>query len=203
MAGYGATENGTLRSLRFLAESITSLDAEQITVRGFGKSGACEGDSGGPLLVRGADGAPLVAGVMSLGSASCLDEDTYVRLDAIEGWVNATVEAAPPSSRECGAISPEGRCFYGNAVWCEGGQLKGDACAAPKRCGWAGDRNGFRCVLASGDPCSGVDSVGACVGDAALWCYGGTLYRQPCGPCGVCRVEGATGRPVCTVEPGD
>jgi hypothetical protein len=197
LAGYGLTETGTTRSLRFVVESIIGIDTETITVSGFGKSGACNGDSGGPLLIRGPDGAMVVAGVMALGSATCLENDTYVRLDAIQDWVLANVGSYLATEAECGAITAQGRCLYGSAMWCAGTKLSAAACTGLKRCGWDSRQEGFRCVDRSADPCDGLDSVGACVGDNASRCEGGVLERHSCAPCNTCRLDGRTGNPVC------
>jgi hypothetical protein len=202
LAGYGITEEGTVGGLRFLTEAITALDPATITVAGFGATGACEGDSGGPLLVRGRDGSPRVVGVLTVGSASCTGADDYVRLDAVQGWMQATIGSGAPDDADCGTIpSQQGRCLYGTAVWCSGMQLLAEHCMAGKECGWDGSQAGFRCVDSQSDPCDGVDSVGGCRDGAALSCRGGTLVRQTCAPCGTCRVDGTTGSPGCEARP--
>ena len=203
LAGYGLTEANTAGNLRFAAEPIVAVAAASITVGGSGETGACAGDSGGPILVRGPDGAPRVAGVLSLGAPSCVGEDRYERLDAIQDWIASTIGAAPASNLECGAIDGAGRCFFGSAVWCTGTELASDACTSGRRCGWSTAEQGFRCVEPAADPCDGVDSVGACQEGAAAACSNGVLVRQTCAPCGTCRVNGRTGSPECAVQSPD
>jgi Trypsin len=87
LAGYGLTEDRQVGALAFLMESLAEITATTLRVDGAGVSGACLGDSGGPLLVRGTDGAPIVAGVLSQGSASCVNGDSYVRTSAVMGWL--------------------------------------------------------------------------------------------------------------------
>ena len=119
-------------SLGFLVESITliTVDGSSITVSGFGASGGCEGDSGGPLLMRGTDGGVEVAGVLSIGSATCREDDTYARLDTIRDWIQTVTGPYVPVDLGCGGVGPEGRCFYGTAVWCSGSaQLSATACS--------------------------------------------------------------------------
>ena len=196
MAGYGLTETSILGSLRFLVESITTIDSISITVSGFGASGGCDGDSGGPLLVRAADGSVEIAGVLSTGSASCTEEDIYERLDGIQGWVQSVTGAYTSGDRACGTITTAGRCLNDVAVWCASGQLEALDCSGVDACGWSGPAAGFRCVPSAADPCQGVDSVGACRDDVALQCIHGNLQQRPCG-CSTCRLDGATGAPVC------
>ncbi len=198
LAGYGITLSSTPRSLQFLVETVTSVDSEMITVDGFGSSGACVGDSGGPLLVRAADGAAVVAGVLSRGSSTCRDHDKYVRLDSIEAWIRPIVGEYVSGDAECGTISDRGRCLYGTALWCAGAKLVARVCDLGTQCGWDVAQSAFRCVTTSSDPCEGIDSVGACVASVAERCNSGELERQSCAPCKGCRIDGRTGQPVCS-----
>ena len=196
MAGYGETEMESVGSLRFLVESITTVDGSSITVSGFGASGGCEGDSGGPLLMRGTDGGVEVAGVLSIGSATCREDDTYARLDTIRDWIQTVTGPYVPVDLGCGGVGPEGRCFYGSAVWCSGAQLSVTACSGGESCGWDPAQMGYRRVSSGTDACQGVDSIGGCEDGAARWCDRGTLASEPCG-CAPCRIDGTTGKPSC------
>ena len=65
-------------------------------------SGACFGDSGGPLLANdlvGQDGAPTEVGITSRGEGNCSTTapDTFTRVDAISPWAGAVIAAAAPS----------------------------------------------------------------------------------------------------------
>ena len=196
MAGYGSTESGTTGDLRFLVESIAAIDAASITVSGFGASGACLGDSGGPLLIRGADGRVEVAGVLSTGSASCRETDTYIRLDPIRGWIQALTGPFASSDPGCGGIASEGRCLYGSALWCSGAVLLSDVCRGGESCGWDPAQMGYRCVPSGTGACQGIDSIGICEAGAARWCSRGSLTSQACG-CAPCRIDAASGKPSC------
>jgi hypothetical protein len=145
-------------------------------------------------------GAPRVLGVLSDGSASCMGEDVYVRVDALQSWIESIAGTASQDS-DCGTITAEGRCFYGSAVWCRGTQLAATPCGATMQCGWDSAQGGFRCVDPSADPCDGVDAIGACRNGAAMDCNGGVLRKKECGACGACKAEGQTGAPYCTASP--
>ncbi|HEY3499147.1 MAG TPA: S1 family peptidase, partial [Polyangiaceae bacterium] len=197
LAGYGLTEAGDIRELRYLAEPIVELDDESFVVNGFGANGACLGDSGGPLLVRHATGPAIVAGVLSAGSASCLMRDRYIRLDALAEWVT-TIAGAPAAGAEtCGGITEEGRCLYGSAFHCDQQTLVAEPCSGELACGWDPESGGFRCVEAARAACVGVDSVGACRDDVVESCRAGVLEREACSCGGVCRIDGKTGAPHC------
>ncbi len=197
MAGYGITRSQPARALHFLVESVVSSDATTITVSGFDASGACEGDSGGPLLARGRDGSPVVVGVLSAGSAGCRGKDEYARVDTLREWVERVVATSATGNRACGGITAEGRCLYGNALWCAGNELVTTTCTSGQHCGWDRDAAGFRCVDSSTDPCGGVDSIGACRGDGTARCPNGVLQQSPCTCGATCRAHGQTGTPYC------
>jgi hypothetical protein len=197
LAGYGLTEAGDIRELRFLAERIVEMDERHFVVDGFGANGACLGDSGGPLLVRARSGAARVVGVLTTGATSCVGRDRYVRLDALAEWVSEVVGSLAAIDEACGGITDEGRCLYGSAMFCDKGQLVAQPCAGGEACGWDGAARGFRCVEGGRSPCDGVDSVGACLDGVPSWCNAGILESQACGCDDVCGIDGKTGGPRC------
>jgi hypothetical protein len=197
LAGYGLTEDDMLKELRFLVEPLVSVDSENLIVTGSGVSGACLGDSGGPLLVRDPSGAVAVAGVLSAGSSSCLEEDRYVSVTAALDWIARVAAPNPGAPVACGGIDAQGRCLYGSALYCSENGLVAEACSGGTRCGWDRTAAGFRCVAPSVDTCDGLDSFGACLQGAATFCNDGRLERQACACGDVCRVDGKSGRPVC------
>lgn len=196
LAGFGATEARASFERRFVVESVANVTPDSIVVDGQGRSGACLGDSGGPLLIRGTDGSVQVAGLLSAGAAHCLGLDQYTRLDTIEDWVlERTGDFTKPAP--CGGISREGSCFFGRSVWCDAGTLQSETCVAPAACGWSADENGYRCIGRALDVCEGMDAAGICSGSAAERCDRGTRVSESC-TCGrVCARSPQTGNVEC------
>jgi hypothetical protein len=91
LAGYGTTETDATGKRLFATERISDVDEAFITVDGAGRSGACSGDSGGPLLVTTQAGEPAVVGILSVGSADCRGIDRYVRVDRAWRWLSEQV----------------------------------------------------------------------------------------------------------------
>lgn len=151
LAGAGLAEDNSTGELRFTAESISDLDASSISVDGKGVSGACLGDSGGPLLARGSDGSARVIGILSRGSDSCKGVDDYTRVDAVNSWLGLS-EAPPIDSPGCGDLDAAGVCQAHTAMWCRDEKLVVQACSATQSCRWNPDAGGFRCQPA--DPCT-------------------------------------------------
>ena len=198
LAGFGRTESGIDSGLRFLVESIVAVDPTSFRVDGFGVTGACEGDSGGPLLTRSSDGSLVAAGILTAGDPACRGQDRYLRLDAVSDWVEAIAGTFLVPELECGAIGEEGRCLSGGALWCQAGLLQtADCTATGQACGWDPAQAGFRCVDPRADPCRGIDGVGACDGRTALTCIAGALETTLCSACESCRLDGRTGAPYC------
>lgn len=90
LAGYGRTENETVGALLFTQEPVVSVEADRIRVDGKGLSGACEGDSGGPLLRTTDAGAFELVGVLSTGADSCVDIDEYILVRSALRWLETT-----------------------------------------------------------------------------------------------------------------
>jgi hypothetical protein len=102
LAGVGETETGDTGQLRFVREPIVDVNATEIRVDGMGRSGACGGDSGGPVLIADRDGMFRVAGVLDRGAPSCLGVDVFIKVEAFAEWLHATTgisAAASPCER--------------------------------------------------------------------------------------------------------
>jgi hypothetical protein len=94
LAGFGLTEDDVIGQLRFAQEQVSAVDDETITVDGMGESGACIGDSGGPLIVDDPDSNKLrVVGILTVGSPSCSDLDLYQRLGPVSDLIQDAIDA--------------------------------------------------------------------------------------------------------------
>jgi len=201
VAGYGLTEANAPKGLRFAVEPIVELTDSKLRIDGSGRSGACEGDSGGPLLARGSDGSVLVLGTLSAGQATCVGRDSFVRADSLGDWLAANLPSADPAGGvPCGQISASGSCSYGSALHCVDGALQVEACASDQRCGWDMGANRFGCVAADADPCQGAGSLGVCDGDQAVTCVRGNRVTTDCAACGTCQYATGTGAPQCVAH---
>ena len=195
LAGYGENDLGLDDARLFAIEAIDGVDGSAITTAGFGLSGGCLGDSGGPLLARADDGSVVVLGILSSGSVSCRGVDHFARVDRAIAWLDAT-GAAVASSPDCGELSLEGRCFDGHPVWCEHGRTVTSACAVNEICGYSEARAAYRCVDAS-RACSG-DAFGTCASGRVIRCAAGQPEAEECSACGArCGFEPTTGRAAC------
>lgn len=197
LAGWGLTESGAPNGLRFAVESVVELNDTKIRVHGLGRSGACEGDSGGPMLIRGTDGRPTVAGILSTGSASCLERDSYIRGDLIAEWMPSILPAETEAPIVCGAITKAGRCLYGSESHCVDGALITTHCGDEQVCGWSKALQRYDCMTPVGDPCKGYGSSGLCDHQIAYSCEAGKLSAVDCGPCSICQYDPTSGQPAC------
>jgi hypothetical protein len=194
LAGYGVTESGARGALSFVVERLSEVDAATLVADGHGQSGACEGDSGGPMLVRDLDagGRVAVAGILSFGDGDCLGRDHYVRVDAFSSWLGEvaprTLEEPAPAS-DCANIDEEGACFLDGAIWCAGGTPVSERCPEGRSCGWSPVDRGYRCTP---DPACVGDERGACTSGAVVACARGTRTVTACAAgCDYDRVTGA------------
>lgn len=92
LAGFGLTQEPGAEGRSFVVESVSEVGSEQVLVDGRGVSGACLGDSGGPLLWREPSGRVGVVGILSGGSRDCLGTDAYVRLSAAAKFITDNIE---------------------------------------------------------------------------------------------------------------
>jgi hypothetical protein len=195
LAGYGVRDDGSIASeLEFLVELVVELGADTIVVDGEGRTGACSGDSSGPLLTRDRTGTLVVAGVLSQGTASCVHVARYVRADRIYEWVLAQTQSATVPESDCAGVTSRGFCNRGLATWCDGQTIRIDACDEGRVCGWRSPV-GYRCVSLEQDACAGVSEVGACADTASRSCVDGELVERDCSACGLtCAWDATLGR---------
>lgn len=185
LAGYGGTELGEIGSLRFASEAISALEPGSIEVHGRGHSGACGGDSGGPLLARDDEGRVRVIGLLDSGHVSCVQDDHYSRVDVLASWWPFDWRGPGALDRGCEGLDDEGSCVRGRAVRCgEDGRVEVEVCDADEVCGQRSDEPGFTCVRPDDDVCNGAGSRSWCDGSLLVRCEGGDQAVHDCGACG-------------------
>ncbi len=199
LAGYGVSESPSSSVRRFVAETVTAIEDTSLVVSGGELSGACAGDSGGPLLGRALDGFLRVYGILGSGALICRGDDHYTRLDREPEWEGlrgSTASGADPET--CGAITQQGRCYGTAAVWCEEGRLERTACSSGQACGFSPSVAGYRCGDPAADPCGGVPDSGRCDAFRALLCRDGALLQVDCAECAdQCVISPTSGRVAC------
>ena len=202
VAGYGFDENGAQGSRTFLVERVLLVQDQEVRVSADGFGGACLGDSGGPLLIRGGDGRVEVLGVLSHGSSSCYGADSYARVDTVAAWLSQQIAGAPgvpqPEGLAYSTLTTAGRCFGDVAVWREGKEAHRELCRDGRACGFDAAAGGFRCVLAGTDPCLGITDVGDCAGTTTRRCLAGRVQTHDCALCEAgCGFSPASGAASC------
>ncbi len=193
--GYGATNIwGTQRNSRQLwaVQEVVDLSAIDFIVDGYGESGICYGDSGGPSLRTMADGVVRTIGCLSWGAQLCAHQDHFVRTDTECDFIN---EHVPP----CEGETEEGRCEGHVAVFCSDQTAVRDDCSLADLSVCGADEQGHkRCVP---DPCLGETEGGRCDGDEAVFCVQGEVTRERCSEQDlVCRGD-AAGSHRCVPDP--
>ncbi|MEZ4385132.1 MAG: trypsin-like serine protease [Nannocystaceae bacterium] len=204
LAGFGATHLGEIGGLRFASEAIVAVDEEHIVVDGRGRSGACGGDSGGPLLGRDDRGRVRVVGLLDSGHVSCVRDDHYTRADALADWWPFDWREAEAVDRGCEGLDAEGVCVRGQAMRCGADDaLVVERCGAEERCGQRSDEAGFTCVAAADDACDGAGSEPVCDGDLLIRCEGGGQVVEDCACGGSCAEWTPGGSAGCVAVSGD
>jgi hypothetical protein len=205
LAGYGADAVGDVGQRTFSVEAVLEIGDSVITVSAGGLSGACFGDSGGPLLIRANDGHASMAGVLRAGAVSCFGRDSYTRIDILADWLVAEGNLAllkPSSDIVHETLGGVGRCFDNQAVWFEAGQLRASSCDGD--CGWSSSAGGYRCLAAGTEPCGGVSELGSCKDGVAMRCVRGHVEHDSCTTCGFsCARSPQTGNSVCLTSPAN
>lgn len=192
LAGYGITDDNHFGALRFAVEQVTGFAGSLLLVSGFGNSGACGGDSGGPALWWSGT-EPVVVGIVQGGERSCRGIDGLTPASDLRSLVRA-----PPLARAMHCTATSSRCYdslhVSQAAWCDAGVRVGARCGAG--CGWSNEANGFRCQDAE-VRCAETPPNGSCEADTLVQCVGGHAVRTACSACHSCGIDASTGRATC------
>ena len=203
IAGVGLSV-ARLRELQFAVSRVQEVTDTTFRVDAGGRAGACDGDSGGPALLRDSTGRLTVVGVLSRGAVTCAASDEYVRLAPVADWLESNGLSrlnAEPVLADCTLLHGEGRCFGDVAVWCEGTSIYSQSCESGTSCGFSFDTHGYRCVRSGADSCMGVNDRGQCRDNDRLRCIDGVVVFDPCAECNaICRYSVRTGSAICNAN---
>lgn len=112
IAGYGQTSAGEGAGLKRWAEApIRLVLPDYVEVGGLGEPAVCPGDSGGPALIRAADGSLRVFGIASANAGGCGGIGHYAYAWRAIAWVEeaAGIDITPCHDDE-GGWRPDFRC---------------------------------------------------------------------------------------------
>ena len=122
IGGYGETRSDE-RGRFFTSLPIISISDLTLAIDGRGLTGACGGDSGGPILTLNMRGTPVILGVLRGGSDDCVSRDNYVRLDveSIREWLEEQISMTWPTypvGALCDNLTFHGRCVAEHVEYC-------------------------------------------------------------------------------------
>ena len=198
--GAGRKNEGCAR--RSFTLKVVNTTESHIVTDVEGRDGPCHGDSGAPVVTRGADGSIQIVGVLSRGSWLCSGQDKIVRLDVptAREWIAREVLVSEPA-RVCGGIGESGACFGSLLVRCSAtGTTQGAMCERESRCGWSLRKHRFDCVLPNEDACHGIDAVGRCHDGNVETCDNGHRRTMRCTAGQSCAFSARLGKYSC-LEP--
>ena len=160
---------------------MTSLGPRSFNYSAPGKN-TCQGDSGGPAFAV-VNGEYAIAGVTSGGDEHCLEYGYDMRVDVYADFLGVeedVVEDPPPAT--CGGETHRGRCDGDTLIWCDGGVVVANDCAADGMpCGYASSVDVYGCMApVQNNTCQGESFEGRCDGDSVVWCNGQGVERLSC-----------------------
>jgi len=134
-AGMGRNEFNEL-GLNFGFGPVNALEPDWVVLDGNGEKGACEGDSGGPLLGRADDGTVRVIGLLDEGSSDCVGIDRFTRADRFLAWVLEIAGSLPANPQGCAGLDSAGECYRNTAFSCHDGDRRAETCGPAEDCGF-------------------------------------------------------------------
>ena len=157
IAGFGRTDTAPGASQKrgrfFTSVELSDLTDLTVVIDGQGVTGACDGDSGGPVLTLNMRQAPVILGVLRGGSETCVGQDHYARLDLphVRDWIETHIMRTwltYPEGSVCGNLSYYGRCVVDYVEYCDDFNIVRQDCTAdgqPKTCSFLNLEIGYAC----------------------------------------------------------
>ncbi|HSP80269.1 MAG TPA: trypsin-like serine protease, partial [Myxococcaceae bacterium] len=189
VVGYGETRDAAAPAgLRRQGGLVVTEVGASAFLAGPGPGMSCVGDSGGPVLARGADGREVLVGVTASGDVACRQEAVNVRVEALLADFLQPFLAEPPAPSGP-VLAPESLCAA--------------PCTHDAEC-----PSGLACVSREGAPGRCLlhalqegDYGAACTGDAQCGAGGLCARLEPAGE-GACRCFTPCGQAPPPVEAG-